>query len=179
MSRLVINDQRSFVLRLLHDVFQRESQVTISEQNSGLFSSRGDLDAVIVPGWFAHSRYGGTPQPWKSQVIKPQNEVSAPPWVVTTPHFPAHLLFDETENAQVVRDDPGLPPADEVRTIFLRAFQAIKRFNKETGTLRIETLGVDLIFLGIPTPDCPEEERRKEIEAIHRVYVEEWKPSNP
>src|SRR5688572_12961157 len=48
------------------------------------------LDAIVMPGWFAHERVGGKPELDRSQVLRNSaGAVGKARWVVTTPPFAA------------------------------------------------------------------------------------------
>ncbi len=168
---LILNERRKFVWPTLQDIFRDERGVELSQEESGAFSTRRDFEAFLVPNWFAHDRYGGVPQVGVVQILAPQNERLAPPWVVTKPPFPAHIELDDTDIAKIVRDDTSLTSQEETYIVFSKVLEAIERFNRTPVLPKIQRLGCDLEFIGTPVVGS-EREMKQEIMNIRKAVYD-------
>ncbi len=174
MVTLVIAERRLVVWPVLQEVFDSVEGVDLCRDDPGTFVRRPDLDAMILGRWPAHERYvhgKGLPV-GISCVLSTEGDIDAPPWVVTTPGFRAHLAFDETGELLVVQDHPPSSPGEEAYIVFSKVFQAVQRFNEAAGDHpKLHRLGCDLEFTGIAcastTPDI-----RGEMVNILRAYRE-------
>lgn len=170
MLTLVILEHRQQVWPVVQEVFSNEVGVELSNEKPSEFVLRKDIDALVERGWFAHERYGGSPMVGVAQVISTKGDPYAPPWVVTKPSFPAHMeLANSEDRIRIVRDDARLAPADEASIVFAKVFDTVERFNETSATPKIQRLGCDLEFLGIPILGR-EEAMRREIEGIRQAY---------
>ena len=124
----------------------------------GLFDS--PVNAVVVPGWFAHERVGGRPKLGRSQVLSNSaGAVGKAKWVVTTPPFAA-----DTEQAEeyCVPKWPDQPEQQGFET-FSRVLAAIEEHNSHDAD-RIESVGFEPEFLNFSV--AYEEEARGVVRAV-------------
>lgn len=172
--KLIISERKPEFFAVLADVFSDVEGIVILDVNIPTLHSLSELDAVVMRGIFAHERYGGDPQVGKSQILGTRGETNMPPWVITTPPFPAHIEKrrqpDNSVRTEIVRDKQ-LTPEEEDYIIFSKVFKRIEQFNQQFEEPTIKTVGLDLKFLGIPRLDIPGD-IRKEAEAILKAYLD-------
>jgi len=171
MFRLFLAERRPRVWSILQDVFNREEGVVLCREAPSTFIHRQDLDALVMPGWYAHERFGGVPIAGVAQIVSTRNRSTMPPWIVTTPPFAAHIVLDDTENAKVVRDDVTLSLERENFIVFARVFEAIEHFNA-SSLPQILRLGCALEVLRIPDMDASDADMKNEIAGIRSAYHE-------
>lgn len=150
--QMVIAERRSEIRAVWSEVFRDVDGASVVNSDAKALMSSPSVDVELMPGMFAHERYGGRPKIGEAKLLSTRGELGMPPWVVTVaPIF--HL---------------GLTPEEEIYIIVAKAFEAIKSFDWNGDKPAIRTLGVDLAFLNRPQGDC-----RAEAEAVRKAYLDQ------
>lgn len=137
------------------------------------------IDAEVLPGIFAHERYGGSPQYGKSQMLsteyispwhkKPENRI--PAWVVTTPPFALKddcLVIPDKPEVSFTRDITG--QSQEVYYSFKCIFTAIENANT-AGNSCIKSVGFSagLIYIYYDVKVVAESVKRAYVDHIGKA----------
>jgi len=166
---LVIGEDRAALWPTVERAFRGEPGVELAHEQVSVFVRRPDLDALIVTSWIANERYGGVFAPGASGVVSTGGDPGGPPWVVTTPGWPAHLEFDDSEQATLVREGPEQTPAQDALVEFTTIFGAVDTFNLSSSGAKIERVGCDLELIRVPLSKT-EPEIIDELESIRTAF---------
>ncbi len=145
MLKLVIADSHEEVRTVWAQVFAQVKTVIVCNLTIGQLVKSPDLkiDAILMPGIYAHERYGGHFIEGKSQILRTPVDSGMPPYVVTTPPQTVGNLKPQ---------HPPRPPTVAplaLESMFDKIFLAIEEFNQSQPQSPINTLGFELELLNL------------------------------
>ncbi len=145
MLKLVIADSHEEIRTVWAQVFAQVKTVTVCNLTIGQLVKSPNLkiDAILMPGIYAHERYGGHFIEGKSQILRTPVDSGMPPYVVTTPPQTVGN-FKLQHNSRLSTVTPLA-----MESFFDKIFLEIEEFNQNQLQSLINTLGFELEFLDL------------------------------
>lgn len=141
-----IVDARPEVLRIWESILGDIPWLTLGRVQD--YKAGADSEALLMPGVYAHERFGGAPIHMQAQLLSTIGSCGFPPWVVTTPP-----VLRSLSTAEWTAGSMRTPERGDVRyrtkTMFVVVLSAISEFNRTHVTAPIRRLVIDLELINV------------------------------